>query len=194
MEICIANGNASYGEDVNFDQRHPLLRTLSIPSTALQTHRLEILIQAVIPYAEDVKAENHHYLVPALEMMNSSAARYSMVRYPVHKSLIFGDGLVNLSAYSAITVVQEPENEMLKGAINTRWIDTLEQESNGMVVPVNIDHAEAAITTFRQSLDNSVSYEHAWFSSGLPSLSTWLLSGLDTSPGTIKPTIQNLIA
>ena len=134
------------------------------------------------------------YLVPGLEMTNSSAARYSVVRYPVHKAIVFGDGFTNPSAYSAITAAGKPECEMLKGAINTRWIDTLEHESNAMVVPVNIDHAEAAITTFRESLDNSVSYEHTWFSSGLPNLSAWLLHGLDTQPDSIKPSIPNLVS
>ena len=159
----------------------------------LQTHRLEILIQAISPMTEDVKVEAHNYLVPVLETTSSSAARYSVVRYPVHKALVFGDGLTNVSAYTPVTAAEPPENKMLKGAINTRWIDTLEHESDVMVVLVNIDHAEAAITTFRQSLENSVSYEHTWFSSGLPNLSTWLLRGLDAPSNTTKPTIYNLV-
>ena len=138
--------------------------------------------------------EPRNFLVPGLELLNSSAARYSVVRYPVHKALVFGDGFSNLSQHSAITTAEYPESEMLKGAINTRWIDTLEHESSAMIVPVNIDHAEAAITTFRQSLDNSVSYEHTWFSSGIPNLSTWLLPGQNTTSGAIKPTLRNLIS
>ena len=184
----------SYGENPGYDLRHPLLRTLTIPSSTLQTHGLEILIQAIAPTSGDVTVDPGNFLVPGLEMLNSSAARYSVVRYPVHKALVFGDGFSNLSEHSAITKAQYPESDMLKGAINTRWIDTLEHESSAMIVPVNIDHAEAAITTFRQSLENSLSYEHTWFSSGVPSLSTWLLSGQNTTSGAIKPTLRNLIS
>lgn len=184
----------SYGENPDYDLRHPLLRTLTVPSSILQTHGLEILIQAIAPTSGDVKVEPSDFLVPGLEMQNFSASKYSVVRYPVHKALVLGDGFSNLSQHSAITTAQEPESEMLKGAINTRWIDTLEHESSAMIVPVNVDHAEAAITTFRQSLENSLSYEHTWFSSGVPNLSTWLLSGQHTTSGTIKPTMRNLIS
>ncbi|KAL8793316.1 MAG: hypothetical protein Q9195_004093 [Heterodermia aff. obscurata] len=182
-----------YGESLDYDQRHPLLRTWTVPSTTLQTHRLEILIQGTASNAGNVEMEPHEFLIPGLEMANSSAARYSVVRYPVHKALILSDGLSDLSAHFSLTMAQSPENEMLQGAVITGWINTLEQESKAMVMPVNIDHAEIAISTFRQSIDNSVSYEHTWFSSGVTNLSAWLLTGLDPTPGTLKTTVRNLI-
>ena len=183
----------SYGETPNYDQRHPLLRTWTVPSKTLQTHRLEILIQGIDSNASNVLVDPHIFLIPSLEMANSSAARYSVVRYPVHKALILSDGLSDLSAHSSITSAQSPENEMLKGAVITGWIDTIEQESKAVVMPVNINHAETAISTFRQSIDNSISYERTWFSSGVPNVSTWLLAGLDSTPATLKPTIRNLV-
>ena len=184
----------SYGESSSYDQQHPLLRTWTVPSSTLKSHRLEILIQAIASNTGNFQVEPHTFLIPGLDMISSSAPRYSGVRYPVHKALILSEGLSDLSALSSITMAQPPENEMLKGAVITRWIDTLEQEDKAMVMPVNIDHAESAISTFRQSIDNSVSYEHTWFSSGVPNLSTWLYAGLNSIPGTVKPTVRNLIS
>ena len=184
----------SYGESLNYDQRHPLLRTWTLPSKTLQTHKLEILIRAIASKAGNLQAEFHTFLIPGLGTRDSSAARYSVVSYPVHKALILSDGLSDLSAHSSIAKSQSPENEMLKGAVITDWIDTLGKENKAMVMPVNIDRAESAISTFRQSIDNSISYEHTWLSSGIPSLSTWLFTGLNPAPETLKPTVRNLIS
>ena len=181
-----------YGETLEHDQRHPLLRTITIPSSTLRNNELEILIQAINPSQENISLEAHNLLMPGLEIRNSSVARYSVIRYPVHKALILGEGPSSFPTYTTITKTQYPEGEMLKGAMCTSWIDTLEHESNALVVPVNIDHAEAALTTFRQSVDNSVSYEHTWFSSGVHNLSRWMLAGLETSKA-IKPILRNLI-
>lgn len=178
---------------MDYDQRHPLLRTLTIPATRLHSHNLEILIQAVPPDVEADVRPLHDYLIPCLEVA-SSAATYSVVRYPVHKTLVFSEGLQRLPTYTAIVSAKGAEKEMIKGAINTPWSGLRPVDDFDAVDAVNIERAEAAIRTFRKSLGNSIEYEHAWFDSGFPTLSNWLLGGSQPTSALVKPTIQRLVA
>lgn len=187
--ICVLR----YGERVDYDQRHPLLRTLTIPATSLHTHNLEILIQAVPPDHEADIRPLHEYLTPCLEIAGSSAARYSVVRYPVHKTLVFSEGLQGLSTYTAIVSAKGVEKELIKGVINTPWSGLRPVDGSDAVVAVNVERAEAAIQTFRKSLGNAVEYEHAWFDSGLPPLSSWLLEGDQPTSDFVKPVVHRLI-
>ena len=82
---------------------------------------------------------------------------------------------------------------MIKGTINTPWSNLQVASNSSAIVPVSIERAEVAIQTFRKSLGNSIEYERAWFDSGLPTLSTWLLEGIDPAPQTVKLTIRRLI-
>lgn len=117
-----------------------------------------------------------------------------MVRYPVHKTLVFSEGLQGLPTYAAIVSAKGTEKEMIRGAINTPWSGLRPVDESNAVVAVNVERAEAAIRTFRKSLGNSVEYEHAWFDSGLPTLSNWLLEGSQPTSDIVKPTIHRLIA
>jgi len=179
---------------VDYNQRYPLLRTLTIPATTLHTHNLEILIQAVSPDHETDIRPLHAYLIPCLEIAGSSAARYSVVRYPVHKTLIFSEGLQGLPTYATIASAKGVEKEMIKGVVNTSWSSLRPPDGSDIVVAVNVERAEAAIQTFRKSLGNSVEYEHAWFDSGLPTLSNWVLEGSQPTSGSVKPIVHRLIA
>ncbi|KAL8722983.1 MAG: hypothetical protein Q9225_000599, partial [Loekoesia sp. 1 TL-2023] len=83
---------------------------------------------------------------------------------------------------------------MVTAVVDTPWssLSTKDQLLDP-VKPINLDHAEEAIATLRKSLDNSFNYEHAWFDSGLPKVSAWLIEGTETLPTILKPTIQRLI-
>jgi len=117
-----------------------------------------------------------------------------VVRYPVHKTLVFSEGLQGLPTYAAIVSAKGAEKEMIRGAINTPWSGLRPIDESNAIVAVNIERAEAAIRTFRKSLGNSVEYEHAWFDSGLPTLSNWLLEGSQPTSDIVKPTVHRLIA
>ena len=119
-------------------------------------------------------------------------ARHSIIRYPVHKALVYSEGLRNLSIYRAITSTNEEEKAMIRGVTNTSW-SNLTEPGDGAVAPINVDRAEAAINTFRQSLENSIKYEHVLFDSGLPSLANWVFENSPSASTIVKPTIRRLI-
>lgn len=117
-----------------------------------------------------------------------------MVRYPVHKTLVFSEGLQGLPTYAAVVPAKGAEKKMIKGAFNAPWSGLRPVNDSDAVIAVNVERAEAAIRTFRKSLNNSIEYQHAWFDSGLPTLSNWLLEGSQPTSFVVKPTIHRLIA
>ena len=84
--------------------------------------------------------------------------------------------------------------DMITAVVDTSWGNLSSAEAPLRPLnPINLQRAEEAISVFRKSVDNSLNYEHAWFDSGLPKLSTWLTEGTEALPGSLKPTIRRLI-
>ncbi|KAI4253407.1 MAG: hypothetical protein L6R42_007593, partial [Xanthoria sp. 1 TBL-2021] len=185
-----------YGEQLAIDRSHPLVRTLSLPSLTLQTHNLEILIQAASSQSEEDGSGIQMYLTPGLETPTSATGRYSTVMYPVHKALILAQGLDTIRPLFALesTGKSGVGEDMITAVVDTPW-DKLSSAESPLrpVNPINLQRAEEAIATFRQSVENSFNYEHAWFESGLPKLSTWLTEGTEALPLILKPTLRRLI-
>ncbi|KAL8645511.1 MAG: hypothetical protein Q9226_007267, partial [Calogaya cf. arnoldii] len=185
-----------YGEQLAIDRSHPLVRTLSMPSLTLQSHNLEILIQAASPESEEEGTGAQMYLTPGLETPTSATGRYSTVMYPVHKALILAQSLDTIRPLLALGSTEKADigEEMITAVVDSPWSRLSSAESPLRPVnPINLQRAEDAIATFRQSLDNSFNYEHAWFESGLPKLSTWLTEGTEALPLILKPTVRRLI-
>lgn len=113
-----------------------------------------------------------------------------MVTHPVHKVLIYANGLENLPAISVTQYI----GSMVKKVVDGSW-SALHQSGrpSPSTIPVNLGLGEVAIETFRQSLERSMEFEHAWFDSGMPSVASWLSEGTEGSPGTLKPSVQRLI-
>lgn len=126
-------------------------------------------------------------------MAGSQAARYAVIKDPVHKALVYSEGFENLPIYSPIVFAKGVEKDMIKGVINTYASKLNAPNEKHAVVQINIERAEAALKSIRSSLDKSFEYERLWFDSGLPLLSPWLLEGVDSAPETIKPTVYGLI-
>lgn len=184
-----------YGERHDLDDRHPLVKTLFIPSSVLHTHNLEILVHSVAPTAEPTNDSATSFLVPSLEIANSASGRPAIVTYPVHKALLYEEALNSLGTLAAIGLYTgRGESQMFKGVIDWSW--SISQQGKGRnqpVSPINLALAEAAINVFRQSLDKSMEYEHLWFDAGMPSVSAWLSDGTEAQPGAIKPAIHSLV-
>ncbi|KAL8847546.1 MAG: hypothetical protein Q9221_007405 [Calogaya cf. arnoldii] len=185
-----------YGDQLAIDRSHPLVRTLFMPSLTLQSHNLEILIQAASPQSEEEGTGAQMYLTPGLETPSSATGRFSTVMYPVHKALILAQSLDTMRPLlaSGSTSKADIGEEMITAVVDTPW-DKLSSAESPLrpVYPINLQRAEEAIATFRRSLDNSFNYEHAWFESGLPNLSTWLTEGTEALPLILKPTVRRLI-
>lgn len=87
---------------------------------------------------------------------------------------------------------------MIKGAIDGSWNNLRSPSSTHtpIISAINLNLAELGIENLRKSLERSFDYEHAWYDSGLPALSTWLTQGTasqDPINQPLKPTIQHLI-
>ncbi len=171
------------------------MRTLYLPSTVLYNHNLEVLLQTASAPAEEQEG-TQTFLVPGLETPTSSTGRYSTITYPVHRALILVQGLdgVRMLLPSKSSAGSSAGENMVLAVINTSWGNLNSgNETLHPLIPINLKRAEEAIATFRKSLDNSFNYEHAWFESGLPKVSAWLIEGTEGLPAILKPTIRSLV-
>ena len=160
------------------DNRHPLLRTLFIPSAILHTHNLEIFVQASpAAYRSYGGSSAASPLVPELQTRTSTSGRLSTITFPVHKALIFQEGLKDLGNIPDINV---REKAMYNIIIDWSW-STLQQQSQRAqsIAPINLALGEAAIDAIRQSLRRSVEYEHMWFDAGMSGISAWIVDGTE---------------
>ena len=174
------------------DDRHPLVKTLSVPSATLQAHNLEILVHASSATDQSYgEAGAANLLVPGLETQSSTSGRLSTITFPVHKVIIYQEGLQDLDTIPKIGM---HDGRMFKVIIDWSW-STLQQQSQNdrSVSPINLALGEAAIDAFRQSLQRSVEYEHLWFDAGMPGVATWLPDGTEAQDGGMKPTIRGLL-
>ena len=114
----------------------------------------------------------------------------SMVTYPIHKALIYVEGL---GALPSVGNAQET-GSMIKGVVDGSW-SALQpsREQTAPLIAVNLNLGEVAIETFRKSLERSVEFEHAWFDSGMPSVASWLSEGTEAQSTTLKPSVRRLI-
>ena len=176
------------------DERHPLIRTFSIPSSTLSKHKLEILVHTINAPTKSSQEKAADFLVPGLEIATSSTGR-STVTYPVHKALVYEEGLRRLGIFAAFEEREAHPRQglMLKGVIDWSWTAQQRDDTGSAVIPINLALAERAIETFRNSVEKSLDYEHLWFDAGMPALSTWLLEGTETASGFVKPSVESLI-
>lgn len=190
-----ANTSNRYREEVDFDQRHPLVKTLSIPSSTLLSHNLEILVQAIPIKSHLTTTGDHDFLVPGLEVPNSTTGRTSTILYPVHKALVYAESLQDIASLaSSESHHAHASSQMVRGVIDAGWTDLQQVNTAEQTLsPINLAHAESAIDSFRKSLDMAMEYEHAWFGSGLANVSEWLVEGVNVEPPNLKPTLRRLI-
>lgn len=180
---------------MDFDQRHPLVKTLSIPSSALFSHNLEILVQAIPITSQITNTGDHDFLMPLLQVPNSTTGRTSTIVHPVHKALVYAEGLQRIASLSSSESHGEhASSQMVRGVIDAEWTDLQRGAvAEQTLSPINLAHAESAIDSFRKTLDMALEYEHAWFGSGLANVSAWLVEGVDVEPSNLKPSLRRLI-
>lgn len=150
-------------------------------------------------------------LVPKIQAHSASG---HAVPFPVHKTLLVGEGVEDAVTFGRFTHDLGPLHtsdadlrDLVKLVIDFRSTtyststapDTNKDEEQHWACVVKVDTAEGALKSFRDSIQNSLVYERGWFASGMPALSTWLASGLHTSSASastavIKPTLRSLIA
>ncbi|KZF20405.1 hypothetical protein L228DRAFT_250090 [Xylona heveae TC161] len=195
-----------YGETMGLST-HPLLPTLFIPSRILKSRRLEILISAVNTNVtrstvnEDDVRPAEAILVPSLQTPSSSTGRFSTVTYPVHKALLFGNGVDSCIAYGRFTAGhgngESVPNDMVKVVLGLSAAEKAAAEASSETVQViDLDMATSALSKFRESVSNATFFEERWFRSGMPSLEKWFSEekpGYSSSSEALRPAVRNLI-
>jgi hypothetical protein len=131
-------------------------------------------------------------LVPKL---HATSARGTPVPYPVHKALVFGEGLDSAIAFGRFSSDSAEEiREMVKMAADLPApVKDADPDAQGDSTPVNVEIGTQALASFRESVRNSEIFERGWFRSGLPGLSKWLAHDLQPVEP-IKPAMKTLIA
>jgi len=201
-ELVKGDGNEravllKYGNDPDEHTPSPLYKVLPVPSRTLQSHNLEILVSTInVNVAKpapqvSVESPKESVLVPKLQ---APTARALPVPYPVHKTLVVGEGLDSAIAFGRFSADGLDEvDDMVKLAVELPVpSDETFSETHSGTAPINIKVGTKALDSFRESIQNSIIYERGWFKSGLPTLTNWLVQDVQTSD-TIKPTMKTLI-
>ena len=157
---------------------------------------VEILISSPLDGSNSMvsKGDSVDLLVPTLETPVPASGRATMVTYPVHKAVIYGEGISGLLACSKWINRADSERDTaaILGVVNVHW-QIEEQESGLNIAFANLDQAESAIAQIRKAIENSTDYEHKWLDSNMSAISSWITGGAKASDSGVKPVIKHLI-
>lgn len=193
----VTDQTTRYGEDADAQAPSPLYKVLAVPCRVLRSHNLEILVSTLnvnvaSTVAASTESSRESVLVPKLQTVS---ARTLPVPYPVHKTLIFGEGLDSAIAFGRFTSDTTGDlSDVVKLAIDLPPASDekdLGAQSGSAVISTQV--GTEALATFRRSIQNAIAYERGWFRSGLPSISTWLTHDLEPSQP-IKPVLKTLVS
>jgi hypothetical protein len=186
-----------YGDEADAQPPTPLYKVLSVPSRVLRAHNLEVLVSTLnvnLPttLTSSTESSKESLLVPKLQ---ATSARGLPVPYPVHKTLVLGEGLDSAIAFGRFTSdTAEDVGDMVKTVVDLPTpAKEVDQDAHTKSAEVNMETGLEALATFRQSIQNSIAYERGWYRSGLPVLSQWLVEDLQPSEP-IKPAMQRLVS
>ncbi|KAJ4293332.1 hypothetical protein N0V90_008614 [Kalmusia sp. IMI 367209] len=187
-----------FGEENDAHAPSPLYKILSVPSRVLGMHNLEILVSTLNVNAPSAltssatESSKDTLLVPKLQ---ATSARGTPVPYPVHKTLVSGDGLDSAIAYGKfISGTADETGNMIKVAIDLTAPSNVPETANeALSTAINVAIGIQGLDALRASVANSTTYERNWFASGLPTLSKWLTSDLQSTEP-IKPAHTALIS
>ena len=170
--------------------------TLTIPASVLERGNVEILISSVSSVRSDPQAQTttpDMFLSPTVGTPTSSTGHMSQIRQPVHKSLVVASNLDELvralQLISTTAFASDQERGLVHLAVNIEG-----QSSGTKVLAFDAVQAEEALESMRSSVANSMSYEASWKQSGMPDLSGWLTRASTSSPVSLDPPVQDLIA
>ncbi|CAG7966396.1 unnamed protein product [Penicillium salamii] len=173
-----------------------LLPTISVPSPMLKEGNLELLVSTLGSENGQTAATFNAdtFLVPTVTIQTSHSGRHNAVRYPVHRTIVCGNGVDGLLSYSTMIGRSNLKNEVssIRGAIELAVAD--QKSTSERISLVDTDRANSALNKFRESVDHARDYERGWNGSGVQPLIDWLADSSNTSSGsTMNPTLLPLV-
>lgn len=186
----------SAGEGTMTYAKGGLLREMSVSSPGLNGRKLEILLTETNPLLDSTRGAFRNFeetaLVPTVDIPASSTGRYTPVTTPVHKALLVTDGI--LGAASVVNLPLFSGKGAIAAAVNTPGF-TPEDTSALPFTTIDVTTAARGLDALRQSIDKGSEYEKLWFKSNMPSITTWLTSGVTTTGEAItKDAVRESIA
>ena len=116
------------------------------------------------------------------------------ITYPVHKTLVYGEGARGF--LSSMKIMEDThsiiDKNMLLAIVNNQWqVKDLDPDLN--IISIDLTQAESAITELRRSINDSMTYERKWIASNVSTVAEGLLWGTQGSDLAIKPAVGDLV-
>ncbi|KAI7781540.1 hypothetical protein LA080_014573 [Diaporthe eres] len=173
-----------------------LLREMNVSSPGLNGRKLEILLTETNPLADSTGGAFQNFeetaLVPTVDIPTSHTGRYTPVTTPVHRALLVTDGILGAASMANLPLLST--KGAVTAAVNTPGFQP-EDPSALPFATIDITAASQGLDALRQSVDRGFEYERLWFKSNIPSITTWLKSGVTTTgEGVTKDAVRESIA
>lgn len=189
-------GAEGAGEGTMTYARGGLLREMNVSSPGLNGRNLEILLTETNPLADSTGGAFQNFeetaLVPTVDIPTSNTGRYTPVTTPVHRALLVADGILGAASLASLPLLSG------KGAITAAVNTPGYQPEDPSALPfatIDVTAASQGLDALRQSTDRGFEYEKQWFKSNMPSITTWLKSGVATEGGGVtKDAVRQSIA
>lgn len=175
---------------------------MSLNSPFLYNHNLEILLTslpALQSSKEDIDAPTLHASILQSDFEAEKNVTGSVIRYPVHKSIIFSQGLAqSLTTAGLISRISEFD-EGLDNVCTVAWLPEIERNAvqpsvRGKLQLLDLAAAEAILTHFRNTSTNIHTPQEAYYDSGLGELKNWVAHGMETRAHTVPRATRSLIS
>ncbi|KAF8424740.1 hypothetical protein EV426DRAFT_712550 [Tirmania nivea] len=180
------------------------LASLWVPSPFLRSHNLEILLATLpptYPSEEDIYVPTLIAPVSASNYdLNRSPHRSTgmVMRYPVHKSIIFANGLGELFTTVGLISRLGVINEGLDNVRSVAWLPGMDKQLMEANIPgwlqlLDLEAAESAFDHLRSLSPDTVPLQREYLASGLGELQNWVKSGTEGWPHTFSQVTRSLI-
>lgn len=177
-----------HNEDEGSERTGRLVHEMNISSPLFNNHKMEILVLEMDPPNKDSTGSfEEAVLVPTMEIPTSNTGRYTPITTPVHKAFILGDGI--MGAVSLLSYPLDANKGTVRSAVNIR-----SSESKALPIPsIDIGSGNEALHTFRRGIENAMTYERQWLSSGITEVIDWMKVGAASNEAIIKEPLLKLI-
>lgn len=195
MAMVNENWGHSYGEEAGIVE-NSLCPTISIKSPLLRQGKLELFVSTLGtgPEPDNGPVTDEAFFVPTITVQATENGAHEVVRYPVHKTIICGDGTEGLLAYSGLLgrAALKSSEQLVHGAVELKVEGATHKDSK--VTFVNTQVAETALARFRESVQFASEYERGWTAGGVQSVADWIhptyTNGLSTD---LQILVQSLL-
>ncbi|EAS31189.3 uncharacterized protein CIMG_06668 [Coccidioides immitis RS] len=182
-----------YGEPSETPVTDSSLPTISIPSITLRNASIEILISSISTRTSHLlpAAISNAIETPTISIGSSDGAHHTTVRYPVHKTIVCGNGIDDLLAYTKIAknINGNADKPIVHATFNLNAKPAPKTGSQSLSF-VDLEQAELALARFRESAQHATEYERGWTRSGIQPLIEWMVEQYQDSA--LRPEVRGL--